>query len=119
MKIAISHWQGRVSPVFDESRQLLLVHILTNGEMRFADKKLLNSDPLLRAKDVVNFGTDVLICGAISLTLERALISENVKVIPHTRGPIMDVLDAFMHDKLSDPVFLLPGCGIKRNRVRI
>jgi predicted Fe-Mo cluster-binding NifX family protein len=114
MRIAIPHWQGRVSPVFDESRQLLLVDILNNGEIRYAEKRLCNRDPLLRAKDVANSGTEVLICGAVSLTLEMALISENINVIPCTCGPVKDVIEAFIDDKLSDPLFLMPGCCRKR-----
>jgi predicted Fe-Mo cluster-binding NifX family protein len=114
MRIAIPHWQGRVSPVFDESRQLLLVDILNNGEIRYAEKRLCNRDPLLRAKDVANSGTEVLICGAVSLTLEMALISENINVIPCTCGPVKNVIKAFIDDKLSDPLFLMPGCCRKR-----
>jgi predicted Fe-Mo cluster-binding NifX family protein len=115
MKIAIPHWQGRVSPVFDESRQLLLVDILNSGEIRYAEKRLRNSDPLLRAKDVANSGAEVLICGAVSLTLEMALLSENIKVIPCTCGPVKEVIKAFIDGKLLDPLFLMPGCCRKNH----
>lgn len=119
MKIAIPHWRGRVSPVFDESRQLVLVDILNGKNIGYAVKKLQHSDPLLRAKDVAGFGAEVLICGVVSQVLEMALISESIRIIPCTCGPVKGVIQAFLHDKLADPVFLMPGCCRKKRYERV
>lgn len=114
MKVAIPYWQGRVSPVFDESREMLLVNIENGREINRTEMKLKRTDPLMRARLIADLGTEVLICGAISLTLERALIAKKVKVVAYTRGLLDDVIAAFMNNRLSDPDFLMPGCYRKK-----
>lgn len=114
MRIAIPYWQGRVSPVFDQSRRLLLVEIKNGREIRREEITLRHNTPLLRAKDIAELGTEVLICGAISLILEQALISENIRIIAYTCGPVKDVINAFLRSRLSNPEFLMPGCARKR-----
>ncbi len=114
MKIAIPHWKGRVSPVFDESRQLVLVDILNGKSTGYAVKKLKNSNPLFRAKEVADLNAQVLICGVVSQVLEMALLSENVRIIPYTCGPVKEVIKAFIDDRLNEPMFLMPGCRRKK-----
>jgi len=114
MKIAISHWQGRISPVFDESRQLLLIETRNGREINRAREKLRHANPLTRARFVAGLGTEILICGAVSVTLERALLAENIKVFAYTCGPVKEVIEAFKNNRLSDPEFLMPGCHGKK-----
>lgn len=113
MKIAIPYWQGRVSPVFDESREILLVDIENGRERRRITMKLRSSNPLARAGDVADSGVEWLICGAISISLERALAAKNVKVFSYTRGSVKEVIDAFVQGNLADPIYLMPGCRRK------
>jgi predicted Fe-Mo cluster-binding NifX family protein len=119
MKIAIPHWQGRVSPVFDESQELFLIDIENHREINRAEIKLRHSNPLLRAGAIADLGAEVLICGAISLALEKALLSKNIEVIAYTCGQTKDVIDAFLKNKLSDPTFLMPGCRRERRPGKI
>jgi predicted Fe-Mo cluster-binding NifX family protein len=110
MKIAIPYWQGRVSPVFDESREILLIDITDGREKGRIEMQLQQIDPLLRAGYIADLGTELLICGAISLTLAKALASRNVKIFPHTRGSISEIIRALIQGNLGDPLFLMPGC---------
>jgi hypothetical protein len=71
-----------------------------------------------RSKRIAQFGTHVLICGAISRPLEEALASEAVRVIPNTCGPVEQVLQAFRLGKLTERAFLMPGCSRQRHRIR-
>jgi len=66
MRIAIAHWTGRISPVFDVSDHLLLIDIEGRQEQRREDIKLMSDNPLERAKELSELGVEILICGSIS-----------------------------------------------------
>lgn len=110
MKIAIPYWQGRVSPVFDESREILLIDIENDREVGRIEMKLKHKEHSLRAAYVAGLGAEWLICGAISHSLTNALISKKVKVFPYTRGSITEIIEAFLKGNLDSPLFLMPGC---------
>ena len=118
MKVAIPHWRDRVSPVFDVASILLVVDVADGGALRREQRSLTASDPLKRAKQVAQLGTEVLICGAISWPLEIALSSAGVRVVPFTCGEVEEVLSAFMNGKLTGGAFLMPGCCGWRRRLR-
>ena len=112
--IAVSHHQGRVSPVFDVADNLMLVGI-GNGLRQQCDYHMLqHTDPFLRAREVARLGAEALLCGAISLPLEQALGTMGVRVIGFLCGPVDQVIDAFLKDGLTSPEFLMPGCCGRR-----
>jgi predicted Fe-Mo cluster-binding NifX family protein/putative methionine-R-sulfoxide reductase with GAF domain len=110
MRIAISYQQNRISPVFDVAAHILLVDIEKGQEVRRNKRTVAQSDSLVRARYVSQFGVEVLICGAISWRLENALSSIGVQVIPCICGPVEDVIKAFLNNNLSESAFIMPGC---------
>lgn len=118
MRIAIPSWQGRISPVFDVAKTLLLVDVDGSRELGRNERRVVHVDPLARARGVAELGANVLICGAISWPLEMALTSAGVRVIPQTCGPVDDVLEAFLRGQLTNNAFLMPGCCGRRRRFR-
>lgn len=118
MKVAIPHWQGRVSPVFDVANRLLLVDATDGQEAGRAEVPLTGIDPAQRAGELARSGADILICGAISRPLEAAVSSRGIEVIAQVCGQVEEVLRAFREGRLSDPGFLMPGCCGRRRRSR-
>ena len=120
MKIAIAHWQDRVSPVFDVSDRLCLIDIEGQREVSRESAVLKIHDPFGRAKEVAGLGTNVLICGAISHVLERALLVAGVQVMGFLCGDLDAVIPAFLQGRLNDDRFFMPGfCGQRqRHRFR-
>ena len=116
MKVAIPTWSGRVSPVFDVARVLLLVDFDGDAEAHRQEAALEETEFAARVRRVAQLGAEVLICGAISMPLEAMLVSAGVRVIPHTCGPAEDVLRAFASGRLTDEAFLMPGCCGRRRR---
>ncbi len=114
MKVAVPTWQGRVSPVFDVARRLLVVEYQDGAERARSETAITGATPAERAKDVSRLGVDVLVCGAISRPLERLLVAEGVDVIPQTCGDVNEVLAAFQAGQLNRPAFVMPGCGRRR-----
>ena len=118
MKVAIPHWQGRVSPVFDAATRLLVIEMADGHECDRVEVPLAGSDPAQRAKELARSEAGVLICGAISWPLEMAISSEGIEVIAQVCGQIEEVLSAFLEGRLADPAFLMPGCCGQRRRFR-
>ena len=118
MRVAIPTWSGRVSPVFDVAKLLLLVDLDGEAEAGRQETAIEETDLGARARRVAKLGVDVLICGAISAPLEAMLVSSGVQVIPHTCGPAEEVLQAFARGRMPDEAFLMPGCCRRRRRFR-
>jgi predicted Fe-Mo cluster-binding NifX family protein len=117
MRVAIPISDGRISPVFDAARRLLLVDV-ENGREVWRTAQLVEEPELgPRARRVAELGVDVLICGAISRPLEAMLVSAGVEVVPQTCGQAENVLGAFLSGQLTEQAFLMPGsCGRRRLR---
>ncbi|MCU0540274.1 MAG: hypothetical protein MUF46_10385 [Desulfobacterales bacterium] len=109
MKVAIPHWQGRVSPVFDASDAIVLIDIERGRERRRENFRLASLDPVRRAQEVAALGADVVLCGAISRTLESALNGAGVDVKGFVCGDLEALVEAFLDGTLSDPCFQMPG----------
>jgi len=111
MKIAIPHWQNRVSPVFDASRHLSLFTIQDGKETARKQLVLTSADFWRRAKTLSHCGVSIVICGAISHSLETILLSADIQVIGFVCGRVEDVTQAFLSGRLDDAGFRMPGCG--------
>ena len=71
--IAIPHFQGRVSPVFDVASRLTVVRVKGRVELERREVMLFEAQPDGITRSVVELGVEVLICGAISQMIERML----------------------------------------------
>ena len=118
MRIAIPHWQGRVSSVFDVAGTLCLIDVEEGREIGRRSAVLTSRDPFRRAVEVSALNVDMLICGAISYPQERALIGAGVRVVCCICGEIGSVIDACIGGRLSDRRFLMPGCPGNRRGQR-
>jgi len=118
MRVAIPISNGRISPVFDAARRLLLVDVENRREIGRTEKVVEEPEMAPRARRVAELGVDVLICGAISRPLEAMLLSAGVEVVPQTCGQGEEVIRAFLSGQLTEQAFLIPGCCGRRRRSR-
>jgi predicted Fe-Mo cluster-binding NifX family protein len=102
MKVAIAHWQGRISPVFDVADRLFLLDVEDGREIRRESLRLTSRNPFNRVKELSELGVDVLLCGAVSLTLEEALIGSGIRVIGFLGGELENLIGVFLHGELDD-----------------
>jgi predicted Fe-Mo cluster-binding NifX family protein len=116
VKVALTIWGTRVSPVFDSARTMLLVEI-ENGVVVGKRYEALGSElPFARAQLLSGRQVDLLICGAISSDFSRAIESYGIRMIPFITGETSDVLDAFLRGALVAGSFRMPGCGMGRHK---
>lgn len=119
MRIALPVWNGRISPVFDSARRLLLVDTAEAGGAHASEETLEEIVPLARVKRLSVLGADVLICAGISPAMLSALSACGIRVIPGIAGDAMDVVKAFRSGRFPAPQFFMPGWrGGRRRRFR-
>jgi len=110
LKLALTVWGNRISPVFDSARKLCLVEIenneVVNREYEAIDFKT--------ASDLINIlshhGIDVLICGAISRKFSSIIDASRTKLIPFITGHVDMVLKSYIKNHRNTVKFIMPGC---------
>jgi predicted Fe-Mo cluster-binding NifX family protein len=116
MKLALTVWEDRISPVFDSARKLLVAefenHVITNRRYEQFDATLSHR----LTKRLIELDISVLICGAISEQPAQFIEATGIKIIPFIAGNADNVLAEYVKDSLVKPEFLMPGCGRKRHR---
>jgi predicted Fe-Mo cluster-binding NifX family protein len=114
MRIAIPVWQGRVSPVFDEASRVLLVDVSEKQEQHRQEESLTTRKPFDRAQLLPRLGVDLLICGMISQTLQTALSSAGIQIVPCICGTMEEVIAAFLDGRIESGALRMPGCTGRR-----
>ena len=122
MKVALSVWGERISPVFDTGSSMLVVTLDGAEESGRTTEGLREVFPPRRAARLVELGVDVLICGAISRPLASMIASYGIQVVPFVSGEAEEVLGAWLSGGLRAPSvpprFQMPGCCGMRRRFR-
>lgn len=119
MKVALTIWNGRISPVFDVSREAIVVHIAGGRAVSSTRELLAADDHFVRVEQLAEIGVETLICGAVSEPLSRALSARGIRVIGFVAGDVETVLAAFLAGDLPSPELSMPGCcGHPRRRRR-
>ena len=113
MKIAITVWGNRISPVFD-SAQALLVAEIRQTEVVNRQIELFKAGVFSRFIELLTeLEVQVLICGALSDEPAAMLAANEIEVIPFITGRAEVVLSLYVKGMdLAD--FTMPGCP--RNR---
>ncbi|MBW1781839.1 MAG: NifB/NifX family molybdenum-iron cluster-binding protein [Deltaproteobacteria bacterium] len=111
MKVALTVWENRISPLFDATRMLLIADI---GRRGITGSRLVPIDcdsPFSRAARLDTLGVDVLICGGISEFFARLIEARHIEIIPFASGTVDEILDAYVEGNIFNKRFRMPGCG--------
>jgi len=100
MKLAMPIWNDCISTVLDFSDCLLVVDyesgVIHNRSMvSFAGATTVGK--VARLKEL---GIQVLLCGAVSISMERMITALGIETIPFIRGGVNDVLNAYFAGRL-------------------
>lgn len=116
MILAIANWNGRISPVFDVSRQVEMFTVEDNVATRQKAVDLRTDHPDLRASQLSRLSVDTLICGAISRPLAGMMAAHGIQVISFVAGEVGEVVTAYLAGNLTSPNLTMPGCRGRRGR---
>jgi len=111
MKIAISLWEEKISPLFDTSSRLLILEIEGGKELSRFEAYPGKLDMYARSLLLQDLGVELLICGAISRPFYSMLSNvAKISVVPWVSGSLDEVVNAFKKGTLYRQKFLMPGC---------
>ena len=96
MRLAVPIWEGRISPVFDVARHLLLVEAENGLERSREERAVGEHSPYSWVPMLAELGVDSLICGAITEALSAALTGHGIRVIPWIRGEVEEFCEEIM-----------------------
>jgi predicted Fe-Mo cluster-binding NifX family protein len=115
MRVALTIWENRISPVFDCARLLLVADIKNQTVTGMCYMPFLSTLPSLRAAELSDLGIDVLICGAISHVFASTIESYGIRIFPFITGDPNRIIDAYLKDTLHRAEFKMPGFGTNNN----
>ncbi len=118
MKVALTVWNGRVSPVFDVSRKILILDVDHGAVTGTREEPLEGIDPVQKARKLLEWEVRKLICGAISRPLASLFAAYGIPTIPFIAGDAEEVIEAYLSGELPNRRLAMPGCRGQRRRVR-
>jgi len=118
MKMAITSWNGRIAPVFDVSRQVVVMEARGGRIINRQEHDLESSEPSAKVIRLTELGIDTLICGAVSRPLADMIVARGIKLVPFVAGETDQVAEAYLTGNLLNTAFAMPGCCLHRRRFR-
>ena len=109
MKLAVTVWGNRISPVFDAASTLLVAEITNKkiyGQYYTAFDPQSPTDLIHTLK---NHHVTTLVCGAISKTPASLIQDQHVHLIPFVTGNVRQFLDSFALDQTVKKKYRMPG----------
>ena len=116
MKAAFAVWNGRIAPVFDVSRQVIIVEIDAGREISRRQGQFENDDARYKAYRLKAWGVQTLVCGAISYYYAATLAADAIETVAFVAGEIEEIIEAFLGGRLHMRDYRMPGCTCPRRR---
>lgn len=114
MKVALTIWNNRISPVFDVAQHALLLEAEQSVILNQKVFDLPVDSPINKLTFLISQNVDLLICGAISRSLQLAIEEHGIKVYPFCSGEVSELIECWQKDQLDLVSFAMPGCGKRR-----
>ena len=111
MKVAVTVWEDRVSPVFDSACTLLVAEIEGNRIVNEYYQRFNPEMPLQLVQMLTAQGVVVLICGAVSEGLANMVETAGLELIPFITGDIRKVFTTCLASKPVWSELKMPGCN--------
>jgi predicted Fe-Mo cluster-binding NifX family protein len=110
MKVVLTVWENRISPVADSAGQLLVVDVENRTVQGRRTESLETESLFSRARRLSDLETAIFICGAISDFFAGLLEGYGIQLMPFICGKAEEVLDAYLSGSLPCPRFTMTGC---------
>lgn len=121
MKVAVPEHQGRIAPVFDSCRRVLVYAGAAEPERLTSDEDWSCCARHCRPQRLAEMGVETLLCGGISCWLAEQVRVRGIRLFAWLSGDVASVLAAFRDGKIDDPRYAMPGargCALRQERPR-
>ncbi|MBI4773157.1 MAG: hypothetical protein HY788_03070 [Deltaproteobacteria bacterium] len=115
--LAVPEHRGRISPVFDTCRTVLIFDASTQADRACLRMCWKNVPCDRRPRELKSLGVGVLICGGISRWMAHQVESQSIDVIPWRSGEILEIVRAYHDGEIMQARFSMPGCSRFRRRL--
>lgn len=110
--LAVTYWNGIISPLFDAAEQFLVLSGSDRGQMLpAANMTVYQKVMLLKQENIC-----ALICGAISQHAQDLLEQQGIVVHPWLCGRVRQAVRAFEQGNVDQ--YFMPGHRCRRNRTK-
>lgn len=118
MKLAITVWNGRIAPLFDVARMMVVARTEAYGRpiQVVSSFEMEQALPALKAATLRAMEVDAVVCGAISREYEEALLDAGMELDAFVAGDMAEVLHAWSLGTLRVQGFSMPGCHCPHHR---
>jgi predicted Fe-Mo cluster-binding NifX family protein len=117
MRLAVPEHQGRIAPVFDCCKRLMIVMQLPLEDELLQNEDWASLPRLTRAARLMELKVELLVCGGISCWMEEQIRRHGIPMIPWVAGDVWEVLAALRQGRILDPQYAMPGrAGCTRRR---
>lgn len=96
MRIAVTCWGSRVSPLYDTTRKIIVIDTGAGGIQHISEVDISLVKPFSRAGFLHDIGVEVLVCGGISECFIQQLLALNIKVVPWISGEVSEVISEYI-----------------------
>lgn len=103
MRVAITIWENRVSPVADSAGEMLVVDIVGKSIIHRRHERFEDDSLFHRAGKLAELSVSTFICGAISEFYSGLVEGYGIRLIPFARGQVDEVLNGFLSGSLVNP----------------
>jgi hypothetical protein len=114
MKVAVPEYQGRIAPVFDCCRRILIVVQNEHEEEVIIEEDWSMVPRLARPPRLKELVVQCVLCGGISCWMEEQIRERNIRIIPWISGDLWEVMKAFRNGVIHDQRYAMPGRGACR-----
>lgn len=103
MRVAITIWENRISPVADSAGEMLVVDIADGSIIRRRHERFADDSLFHRAERLSELCIGIFICGAISDFYSSLVEGYGIRLIPFAHGRVDEVLNQFLTSSLMRP----------------
>jgi predicted Fe-Mo cluster-binding NifX family protein len=116
LRIGLPVWNGRLSPLFDTARSLMVAEIRGGNVVGSKTEIIGETIWSFRVRRLSELGIKVLICGGISRGLAVMVTAAGIRVVAGVVGNTDELLEAYVDGRLDAPQYCMPGWRRGRRR---
>ena len=116
MRVALPEHQGRIAPVFDTCRRLMVFVDTGDAYESLSDEDWSAVARWNRPEWLWRLRIDLLMCGGISCWMEEQILQRGILMIPWLAGYVPEILEALRSETIDDPRYAMPGSRRCRRR---